>query len=81
MGVAATTAPKGLGPQTPSKKLGSFWVILGHLLSPNCVPKLSDPGKYYKAGQCLVLCDKGGPPFDWKCKVLKQINDYYGLKF
>ena len=44
MGVAATPAPKGLGPQNPTKKLAHVGVLLGHLLSQNRVPKLSDPG-------------------------------------
>ena len=35
MGVAATPAPKGLGPQNPIKKLAHVGVILGHLLSCN----------------------------------------------
>ena len=44
MGVAAKPAPKGLGPQYPTKKLAHVGVLLGHLLSQNHVPKLSDPG-------------------------------------
>ena len=45
MGVAATPAPKakGLGPQNSTKKLAHVGVLLGHLLSQNRVPKLSDP--------------------------------------
>ena len=44
MGVAATPAPKGPGPQTPTKNLAHVGVLLGHLLSQNRIPKLSDPG-------------------------------------
>ena len=44
MGVATTPAPKGLGPQNPTKKLAHVRVLLVHLLSQNRVPKLSDPG-------------------------------------
>ena len=44
MGVAALSAPKGLGPQNPTKELAYVGVLLGHLLSQNRVPKLSDPG-------------------------------------
>ena len=44
MGVAASPAPKGLGPQNPTKKLAHVGVLLGHLLSHNRVPKVSDPG-------------------------------------
>ena len=43
MGVVATPAPKGLGHQNPTKKLAHDGVLLGHLLSQNRVPKLSDP--------------------------------------
>ena len=44
MGVATTPAPKGLAPQNPTKKFVHVGVLLGHLLSQNRVPKLSDPG-------------------------------------
>ena len=44
MGVAATLAPKGMGPQDPTKKLAHVGVLLGHLLSQNRVSELSDPG-------------------------------------
>ena len=44
MGVAATPAPKDLGPQNPTEKLAHVGVLLGHLLSQNRVPKLLDPG-------------------------------------
>ena len=44
MGVAATPALKGLGPQNPTKKLAHVGIILGHQLSQNRVPKHSDPG-------------------------------------
>ena len=44
MGVAATQAPKTLGPQNPTKKLTHVWILLGHLLSQNRFSKLSDPG-------------------------------------
>ena len=37
-------APKGLGPQNPTKKLAHAGVLLSHLLSYNPAPKLSDPG-------------------------------------
>ena len=40
MGVAATPAPKGLGPQNPTKKLAHIGVLLGHLLSQNRVPNV-----------------------------------------
>ena len=43
MGVAATPAPKGLGPRNPTKKLANIGVLLGHLISQNRVPQLSDP--------------------------------------
>ena len=43
MGVAAMPAPKGLGPQNPTKKLALVGVLLGHLLSQNRVSKLLDP--------------------------------------
>ena len=46
MGVAATPAPKGLGPQNPTKKLAHVGVLLGHLLSQNRVPKVSVPLKF-----------------------------------
>ena len=46
MGVAATPAPKGLGPQNPTKKLGHVGVLLGPFLSQNRVPKLLDPGQW-----------------------------------
>ena len=44
MGVAATLAPKDLGPKSPTKKLAHVGVLLGHLLFHNRVAKLSDPG-------------------------------------
>ena len=44
MGVAATPAPKGLGPQNPTKKLAYVGIFMGHLLCKNRVRKLSDPG-------------------------------------
>ena len=44
MGVAVTPALKGLWPQNPTNKLVYVGVLLGHLLSQNRVPKLSDPG-------------------------------------
>ena len=43
-GNIAPPAPKGLGPHNPTKKLAHVKVLLGHLLSQNRVPKLSDPG-------------------------------------
>ena len=43
MGVAATPASNGLGPQNPTKKLAHVGVFFGHLLSQNRVPKLSNP--------------------------------------
>ena len=43
-GVTATPASKGLGPQNPTKKLAHVEVLLGHLLSQNYVPKVSDLG-------------------------------------
>ena len=43
MGVAAMPAPKGLGPQNPTKKLAHVGVLLGHLFAQNRVPKLLDP--------------------------------------
>ena len=36
--------PKGLGSQNLIKKLAHVGVLLGHLLSQNRVPKLSDSG-------------------------------------
>ena len=55
MGVAATPAPKSLGPQNPTH----VEVLLGHLLSQNRVPKLSDPEPpslpLMKAGQINFL--------------------------
>ena len=53
MGVAATPAPKGLGPQNPTKKLAHVGVLLGHLLSRNHVPKVSDPGPPLRNFQSL----------------------------
>ena len=44
MGGAATPAPKGLGPKNPTKKLAHFGVLLGHMVSQNHAPELSDPG-------------------------------------
>ena len=44
MGVAATLAPKGLGPKNPTKKLAHVGVLLGHMLSQNHAPEISDPG-------------------------------------
>ena len=44
MGVVATPAPKGLGLQNTTKNLAHVGVLLGHFLSQNRVPKLSDPG-------------------------------------
>ena len=44
MGVAATLAPKDLGPKYPTKKLAHVGVLLGHILSQNHVPEISDPG-------------------------------------
>ena len=41
-GVAATPAPKGLGPQNPNKKLAHVGVLFGHMLSQNRVPKVSE---------------------------------------
>ena len=35
MGVATTLAPKGLGPQNPTKNLAHIGVLLGHFLSQN----------------------------------------------
>ena len=46
MVVAATSAPKGLGPQNPTKKFAQVWVLLDHLLSQN----LSDPLSIYSLG-------------------------------
>ena len=43
MGVAATLAPKGLGPKNPTKKLAHVGVLLGHMLSQNHDPEISDP--------------------------------------
>ena len=40
MGVAATLAPLGLGPQNPTKKLAHVGVLLGQLLSQNKVSKI-----------------------------------------
>ena len=53
MGVSTTPAPKGLGPQNPTKKLAHVGVLLGHLLSQNRVPKLSDPGPPLRKPGCL----------------------------
>ena len=44
MGVAATLAPKGLGPKNPTKKLAHVGVLMGHILSQNHVPEISNPG-------------------------------------
>ena len=44
MGVAATLAPKGLGPKNRNKKLAHVGVLLGHMLSQNHPPEISDPG-------------------------------------
>ena len=44
MGVAATLAPKDLGPKNPTKKLAHVGVLLGHMLSQNHAPEISDPG-------------------------------------
>ena len=44
MGVAATLAPKGLGPKNPTKKLAHVGVLLGHMLSQNHAPEITDPG-------------------------------------
>ena len=44
MGMATMPALKGLGPQNPIVKLAHVGLLLGHLLSQNRIPKLSDPG-------------------------------------
>ena len=43
-GVFTTPVYKGLGPQTSTKKLAHVGFLLGHLLSQNHVPKVSDLG-------------------------------------
>ena len=43
MGVAATLVPNGLGPKNPTEKLPHVGVLLGHMLSQNYAPELSDP--------------------------------------
>ena len=42
VGKRAWPATKGLGPQNPTKKLAHSGVLLGHLVSQNRDPKLSD---------------------------------------
>ena len=54
MGVAVTPAPKGMGLQNPTKKLAHVGVLLGHLLSQNRVPKLSDPGPPFKMIKYII---------------------------
>ena len=49
MGVAATPAPLGLGPQNPTKKLAHVGVLLGQLLSQNKVSKI------YRLGPPLII--------------------------
>ena len=44
MGVAATLAPKCLGPKKPTKKFAHVRVLSGHMLSQNHAPEISDPG-------------------------------------
>ena len=44
MGVAATLVPKDLGPKNPAKKLAKVGNLLGHMLSLNHAPEISDPG-------------------------------------
>ena len=44
MGVAATLAPKDLGPKNSTKKLAHVRVFLGHMSSQNHAPEISDPG-------------------------------------
>ena len=44
MGVATTLAPKDLGPKNLSKKLAHVGVLLGHMISQNHAPEISDPG-------------------------------------
>ena len=55
MGVAATLAPKGLGPQDPTKKLAHRVELLGQPLSQKKVfenlgpePPLNQWGRYFK---------------------------------
>ena len=55
MGVAATLAPKGLGPRDPIKKLAHLVELLGQTLSPKNVfenlgppPPLSTDGKHLR---------------------------------
>ena len=47
MGVAATLAPKDLGPKNLTKKLAHVGVLLGHMLSQNHASEISDPGPLY----------------------------------
>ena len=54
MGVATTQAPKGLGPQNPTKNLVHVGVLLGHFISQNRVPKLSDPGPPLRLCKCSL---------------------------
>ena len=44
MGVAATLAPKDLGPKKTTKKLVHGGVLLVHILSQNHALEISDPG-------------------------------------
>ena len=45
MGVAATLAPKDLGPKNPTKKLAHVGFLLGHMLFQHHAPEISDPGR------------------------------------
>ena len=44
MGVAATVAPKGLGPQDPTKKLAHWGNLLGRSLTSNWQQKCIEKG-------------------------------------
>ena len=44
MGVAATVAPKGLGPQDPTKKLAHWGNLLGQSLTSNWQQKCIEKG-------------------------------------
>ena len=60
MGVAATLAPN------PTKKLAHVGVLLGHMLSPNHAPEISDPGPSLNFISCPF------PPFVSKVFIFSK---------